>query len=134
MRSFSTPSAFSRARGSHVKLSSVITDILGRSGRRILRAIVAGQTDLAKSELGGPRLVATHAELADALLGRIPSHHRSPIGQHVKTIEQLEETIAAFDARIEAAFAPFRDALERLKEVPGLSTSLRSLSPRSAST
>jgi len=39
----------------------------------------------------------------------------------IKTIEQLEETIAAFDARIEAALEPFRDTLERLKEVPGLS-------------
>ena len=106
----------------NVKLSSVITDILGASGRRILRAIFAGETDPAKlSELGDPRLATTHAELADALHGRIRSHHRFLIGQHVKTIEQLEETIAAFDARIEAALEPFRDALERLKEVPGLS-------------
>ncbi|MFZ0853739.1 MAG: transposase, partial [Hyphomicrobiaceae bacterium] len=67
------------------------------------------------------KIAPTHAELADALHGRIRSHHRFLIGQHVKTIEQLEETIAAFDARIEAALEPFRDALERLKEVPGLS-------------
>ena len=106
----------------NVKLSSVITDILGLSGRRILKAIVAGETDPGKlSELGGPRLAATRAELADALHGRIRFHHRFLIGQHLKTIEQLEETIAAFDARIEAALEPFRDALERLKEVPGLS-------------
>ena len=49
----------------NVKLSSVITDILGVSGRRIFRAIVAGETDPAKlSELGGPRLAATPAHLA----------------------------------------------------------------------
>ena len=47
-------------------------------------------------------------------------HHRFLLAQHLKTIEQLEATIAAFDARIEAALAPFRDAVERLKEVPGL--------------
>ena len=106
----------------NVKLSSVITDILGLSGRRILKAIVGGETDPGKlSKLGGPRLAATRAELADALHGRIRFHHRFLIGQHLKTIEQLEETIAAFDARIEAALEPFRDALERLKEVPGLS-------------
>jgi hypothetical protein len=46
----------------------------------------------------------------------VRSHHRFLIGQHLKTIEHLEETIAAFDARIEAALEPFRDALERLKE------------------
>jgi hypothetical protein len=43
------------------------------------------------------------------------------IGSSSKTIEQLEETIRAFDGRIEAALEPFRDAIERLKEVPGLS-------------
>ena len=49
----------------NVKLCSVITDILGVSGRRILRAIVAGETDPAKlSELGGPRLAATPPHLA----------------------------------------------------------------------
>ena len=76
----------------NVKLSSVITDILGMSGRRILKAIVAGETDPAKlAELGGPRLAATRAELADALHGRVREHHRFLIGQHLKTIEQLEE-------------------------------------------
>jgi len=106
----------------NIKLTSVITDILGTSGRRILKAIVAGQTDPTKlAELGGPRLAATKSQLADALLGRVRPHHRFLIDQHLKTIEQLEETITAFDARIEAALEPFREAIERLKEVPGLS-------------
>jgi transposase len=106
----------------NIKLSSVITDILGMSGRRILRAIVVGETDPLKlAELGGPRLAATKSELTDALHGRVRSHHQFLIGQHLKTIEQLEETITAFDDRIEAALEPFRDAIERLKEVPGLS-------------
>jgi transposase len=106
----------------NVKLSSVITDILGLSGRRILKAIVAGETDPVRlSELGGTRLAATRSELADALHGRVHSHHCFLIGQHLKTIEQLEETITAFDARIEAALDLSRDAVERLKDVPGLS-------------
>ncbi|HEY7083549.1 MAG TPA: IS110 family transposase [Hyphomicrobiaceae bacterium] len=106
----------------NVKLSSVITDILGASGRRILKAIVAGETDPMKlAELGGPRLAATKSELTDALHGRVRPHHQFLIGQHLKTIEQLEETITAFDGRIEVALEPFRDAIERLKEVPGLS-------------
>jgi transposase len=106
----------------NIKLTSVITDILGTSGRRILKAIVAGETNPTKlAELGGPRLAATKSQLADALLGRVRPHHRFLIDQHLKTIEQLEETITAFDARIEAALEPFREAIERLKEVPGLS-------------
>jgi transposase len=43
------------------------------------------------------------------------------IGQHQKTNERIETTIGEFDARIEAALAPFRDAVERLKGVPGIS-------------
>lgn len=106
----------------NVKLSSVITDILGLSGRRILKAIVAGETDPGKlSTLGSSRLSATKAELRDSLHGRVREHHRFLIDQHLKTIEQLEATILAFDARIEAALAPFRDAIERLSDVPGLS-------------
>jgi transposase len=106
----------------NVKLSSAITDVLGMSGRRILKAIVAGETDPVKlAGLGGSRLAASRSDLADALHGRVREHHRFLIDQHLKTIEQLEATIAAFDARIEAALRPFRDAIERLKEIPGLS-------------
>jgi transposase len=106
----------------NVKLSSVITDVLGQSGRHILKAIIFGETDPGTlSELGGPRLAATRAELAEALHGRVRSHHQFLISQHLKTIEQLEETITAFDGRIEAALEPFRDAVEQLMEVPGLS-------------
>jgi len=106
----------------NIKLSSAITDMLGMSGRRILKAIVAGESDPARlSELGGPRLAASRLELSEALHGRVREHHRFLLDQHLKTIEQLEETITAFDARIEVALQPFRDAVERLKEAPGLS-------------
>ena len=106
----------------NVKLSSAITDILGLSGRRILNAIIAGETDPDKlSEFGSPRLAASRSELTDALHGHVREHHRFLLDQHLKTIQQLEQTIAAFDARIEAALEPFRDTIERLKEVPGLS-------------
>jgi hypothetical protein len=45
-------------------------------------------------------------------------HHCFLLGQHLRTIEQLEETIAAFDARIEAKLTPFRGAIERLTRTP----------------
>jgi transposase len=61
----------------NVKLSSAITDILGQSGRRILTAIIGGESDPDKlSALGGPRLAASRSELSDALHGRIREHHR----------------------------------------------------------
>jgi transposase len=103
----------------NIKLSSMITDILGLSGRRILSAIVAGETDPARlANLGSSRLAASRNDLVEALHGRVREHHRFLLEQHLKTIEQLEVTIAAFDRRIEA-LAPFRDSIERLKEIPG---------------
>ena len=106
----------------NIKLSSVITDILGKSGRRMLEAMIAGETDAAKlTELGSQRLGASRTDLAEALHGRLRAHHRFLLAQHLRTIEHLEETITAFDARIEAALAPFRDTVERLSAIPGLS-------------
>ncbi len=101
----------------NVKLSSAITDVLGQSGRRILKAMIAGETDPGKlASLGSPRLASARSELSAALHGRMRDHHCFLIGQHLRTIEQLEQTISDFDARIEAALAPFRE-----KEMPGLS-------------
>jgi transposase len=106
----------------NVKLSPAITDVPGQSGRRILKAMIAGERDPDKrASLGSPRLASAHCELSAALHGRVRDHHCLLIGQHLKTIEQLEQTISNFDARIEAALAPFRDTIERLKKVPGLS-------------
>jgi transposase len=104
----------------NIKLASVVSDILGASGRRILKAIVAGESDPQRlAKLGDRRLACTREELAAALEGRLRDHHRFLIGQHLKTIEQIEATIGEFDARLEAALAPFLDAAERLKAIPG---------------
>jgi transposase len=103
----------------NVKLSSVISDVLGPSGRRILRAIIVGETD-ADAALGSERLGCGRVALTEALTGRIHEHHRFLLAQHLRTIEQLEESVAAFDARIASALAPFREVVERLNEVPGL--------------
>ena len=106
----------------NIKLTSVITDILGMSGRRILKAIVAGVSDASKlAGLGSSRLSASRDELTAALTGHIRDHHRFLIAQHLKTIEQIEATMAAFDARIEAVLGPFAEAVERLCEIPGIS-------------
>jgi transposase len=106
----------------NIKLTSVMSDVLGMSGRRILAAIVAGETDGARlASLGSSRLAASPDALAAALTGRIRDHHRFLIAQHLKTIEQIEATMTEFDARIEAVLGPFREAVERLTEIPGIS-------------
>jgi transposase len=106
----------------NIKLSSLIAEILGASGRRILKALTAGENDAGKlAALGESRLRCSRQELEHGLEGRVTPHHRFLIGQHLQMIEELEKAVAAFDARIEAAIAPFRDAAERLTSVPGIS-------------
>jgi transposase len=106
----------------NIKLTTVISDIAGMSGRRILKAIIAGETDANKlADLGSTRLKCTRAELVAALTGRLTAHHRFMIGQHLEVLEELERRIAAFDARITEVLGPFTDAVERLVTIPGVS-------------
>lgn len=107
----------------NVKLAAVISDVVGDSGRRILRAIIAGEHDPQKlAALGSERLAASRAQLSQALEGRITAHHRFLLAQHLQMIEHLEQTIKQFEAQIEVALAPFRGAVERLVTIPGVST------------
>jgi transposase len=106
----------------NIKLTSVISDIVGTSGRRILKAMIAGETNPAKlAELGSTRLKCPRAELTAALDGRVTPHHRFLIACHLRLIEGLERHIAAFDARIEELLAPFRNAVTQLITIPGVS-------------
>jgi transposase len=112
----------------NVKLASVVSDVVGESGRRMLRAIIAGQTDARKlAALGSERLSASRETLAAALHGRVTAHHRFLLKQHLQTIEHLEQTVSEFEAQIEAALAPFRAAVERLMTIPGVSATAASV-------
>src|SRR5262249_37841289 len=107
----------------NVKLSSVISDVLGASGRRILAAIIGGESDPEKlAELGSERLRCSHTELLEALRGRVTDHHRFMLRQHLRMVEELERSVSEFDRRIEVALEPFRDDIERLTAIPGIST------------
>ena len=106
----------------NIKLVSVISDIVGMSGRRILKAMIAGETNAMRlAELGSARLKCSRSDLAAALDGRVTAHHRFLIDHHLGLIEELERRIAAFDARIGEVLAPFRNAVERLITIPGVS-------------
>ena len=105
----------------NVKLDSVISDILGVSGRRILKAMIDGeQNPQALALLGDPRLKCSPQRLSEALQGRVTSHHRFLLSQHLALIENLERTIQQFDQEIEKAIRPFRDTVERLTTIPGI--------------
>jgi transposase len=105
----------------NIKLASVATDILGASGRAILRALIAGEMNPEKlASLAKGTLRAKRGLLIEALHGKVRDHHRFLLEQHLSLIETLEKTIRAIETQIDAALAPFHDAVERLQTIPGV--------------
>jgi transposase len=108
-----------------VKLSSVITDLLGASGRRILEAMAQqqGPHDPAKlAELGHVKLRASREELTDALDGRWLERHRFLLRIHLRRIRELDSQIEQIQQQTAAAMQSCREAVARLIQVPGIRT------------
>lgn len=104
-----------------LKLSSVATDIMGKSGKAMLDALVAGTTDPhTLAELAQGKLRKKLPALREALAGRFRSAHAFLLGQILAKIDFLEETLAALSAQIEVLLAPFESALTRLTSIPGV--------------
>jgi transposase len=106
----------------NLKLTQVMSDIVGVSGRAILNALIAGETDPHRlADLTRGRLKATRADLLDALHGRVTDHHRFLITLHLTQLDALETAVATIEARIGDALGPFRAAVSLLTTMPGLS-------------
>lgn len=106
----------------NVKLTEVISDILGTSGRAILTALVAGETDPERvADLTSTRLKATRAQLVEALHGRVTAHHRFILNLHLTHITALDTAVADVEGRIREVLAPFRAAVHLLMTMPGVS-------------
>jgi transposase len=106
----------------NVKLTEVVSDILGTSGRAILRALTTGETDPERlAALTTGRLKASPAQLVEVLHGRVTDHHRFMLTLHLTQIETLETAVAGVEGRITEALAPFRAAVSLLTTMPGLS-------------
>lgn len=105
----------------HIKLTEVISDILGTSGRAVLRALVAGTTDPEALADLPARVKASREALVDALHGRVTAHHRFMLQLHLTQVEALDGAIAALDAQIHEALVPFRSAVSLLTTMPGVS-------------
>jgi transposase len=106
----------------NLKLGSVLSDVLGKSGRAMLDAIVAGQSDpalLAQLAQGTARKKS--AELREALRGRITEHHRTMLRLHLQVIDALQRTLAELDAAVGKALAPIRQRARLLTTMPGVS-------------
>jgi transposase len=105
----------------NLKLATVATDIMGVSGRLILRAIIAGETNAeGLANLARGRLRRKRSALCEALHGRVTAHHQFLLARLLAQVEFLEAEIRQFDRRVEELSAPFAAALSRLDGMPGI--------------
>jgi transposase len=106
----------------NLKLGSVLSDVLGHSGRAMLAAIIAGEEDperLAALALGTAR--RKHAALVEALRGRVTPHHRAMLQLHLGLVDALQAALAEIDGRVGKALEPIRASALLLTTMPGVS-------------
>jgi transposase len=107
----------------NIKLDAELSDVLGKSGRAMLNAIVAGETDPVRlAALAHPGVKSSQAALQQALRGRVTGHHRFLLQLHLGQIDHLEAAVATIDKQIEANLAPFRIGVELLCSIPDVKT------------
>lgn len=128
-----TRKQFSRERTQHVqrlhkvledaniKITSVISDITGKSGRAFLDAIVAGETDPVElAKLGSARLQASPEVLAEALRGHVTAHHRFMLKFYADQVDDTDRALAALDTQVAALLKPFQEAVANVSTMPGV--------------
>ena len=106
----------------NIKLGSVATDVLGVSGRDMLRALIAGQDDPeVLAELARRKLRAKIPELRLALRGRVTDNHRFLLKLLLEEVAQMEAWIEQVSQRIVQVMPiPFGEAAQRLTTIPGI--------------
>ena len=106
----------------NIKLTTVVTDILGKSGRAVLDALVVGETDPNKlAGLTQGRLKAPREKLVEALRGHVRDDHRFLIKLHLEQVDSLQKAIRGLEARVGEKLDPFRNNVEILTTMPGIS-------------
>ena len=107
----------------HIKLSSLVSDLLGVSARRMLKALAEGETDpIALAALAHQRLRATPAQLVDALGASTELNpvYRRLLNLVLEELQLIEQQSAQLDQEIAMLLKQHQDAVQRLAEVPGL--------------
>ena len=107
----------------HLKLSSLVSDLLGLSARRMLTALAEGETDpAALAALADRRLRATPEQLSDALGAATDLNpvYRQLIGMALDELELVEAQMRQLDQEMAGLLGPHQGVVERLAEVPGL--------------
>jgi transposase len=106
----------------NVKLSSVLSDIMGQSGRAIVDALARGTDDAeALASLVKTRVRASRKEIVEALRGRLSTHQRLLLRVHLGQVDAIDNAIAQIDQEVGERLEPFRAAVDRLVTIPGVS-------------
>jgi transposase len=107
-----------------IKLSTVATDILGKSGRAMLAALIDGERDVhTLAELARGKMRPKIPALVEALTGNFGEHHAFLCRIHLERIDQLSAAILELSERIEEEMRPFAAQLDRLATIPGVGQS-----------
>jgi transposase len=107
--------------GANIKLGSVATDIMGKSGREILAGLAAGRADAAAlADLAQGQLRKKLPELERALVGRFGAHQRFLVARQLAHLDELDGLIAEVSAEIAERVRPCEDAVTRLDGIPGV--------------
>ena len=106
----------------NLKVASVLSNILGKSGRAMLAALIAGETDPARLAARAPGTARQkHAALVAALRGHVTPHHRTLLTLHLQLVDALQAALTELEAAVGKALAPIRQQARLLMTMPGVS-------------
>ncbi len=104
----------------NIKLGTVASDIMGLSGRSILKALSEGITDPAELATLGSRLRASVEEITEATDGHVTEHHRFQLQILLRHIKELDDIIEEFDLHIAQKIAPYQRQVSSLQTHPAI--------------
>lgn len=106
----------------NIKVSSVLSNVLGQSGRAMLAAIIDGEEDPERlADLAQGIARKKHPALVEALRGHVTPHHRTMLKLHLGLVAALEDALRDVDAALGKSLAPISLAADILKTMPGVS-------------
>src|SRR5215208_5323800 len=106
----------------NIKLGSVLSNIMGQSGRALLEALAAGESD--PEQLAGlvrTKIRASHAQVFEAVRGRLAAHQRLLLRLYLAQVDALDAAIATIDHELGERLEPVQETVQRLITMPGLS-------------
>jgi transposase len=105
----------------NIKVTSVLTDVMGRTGRQILDAIVEGLEDPSSlAKFRNPRCKHSEQAFVEALTGVVTEHHRFLLRLHLEQVDKVQAAIESIEAEVTKYLEPFREAEALLVTMPGV--------------